>query len=62
MAIVTLRTVRNRDRGVSYYSLRVPQGIGDHVPGGQRYEVQQFATGAILFTPVTVLQPPLPPG
>jgi hypothetical protein len=62
MAIATLRTVRNRDRGVSYYFLRTPQEIGDHIPPGQEYDVQQFATGALLFTPVDVLQPPVATG
>jgi hypothetical protein len=59
---VTLRTVRNRDRGVSYYSLRVPQGIGDHIPWRQRYEVSSLADGTLVFQPVATLQPPLPPG
>jgi hypothetical protein len=58
MAIVTLRTVRNRDRGVRYYSLRIPQGVGDHIPRRQRYEVICLADGSLVFQPVTTLQPP----
>jgi hypothetical protein len=62
MAIVTLRTVRNRDRGARYYSLRVPQGIGDHVPRGQRYELICLAEGSLVFQPVETLPPPVLPG